>query len=42
MVSYDKQSVLEGTREFTSSYFRHVGLICVCYFDNLICGWTGA
>ena len=22
--------------------FHHVSSICVRYFDNLICGWTGA
>ena len=26
----------------SSSHFHHVGLIRVRYFDNLICGWTGA
>ena len=31
-----------GYTGFSSSHFHHVGLICVRYFDNLICGWTGA
>ena len=43
MISYNKQSVLEGTREFRHiTFIMHVGLIRVRYFDNLICGWTGA
>jgi len=40
--SYSKQSILEDTWEMLSSHVHHVGLIRVRYFDNLICGWTGA
>jgi hypothetical protein len=42
MVSYIKQSILEDTWELSSSHFHLVYLIRVRYFDNLICGWTGA
>ena len=31
-----------GHMGIMSSHVHHVLLICVRYFDNLICGWTGA
>ena len=40
--SYNRKSAPEDTWEYRQPSFHHAHMIRVQYFDNLICGWTGA
>ena len=40
--SYIEKSAPEDTWEYRQASFHHAHMIRVRYFDNLICGWTGA
>ena len=40
--SYNRKSAPEVTWEYRQASFHHAHMIRVRYFDNLICGWTGA
>ena len=40
--SYKEKSAPEDTLEYHQATFHHAHMIRVRYFDNLICGWTGA
>ena len=40
--SYNRKTAPEDTWEYRQASFHHVHMIRVRYFDNLICGWTGA
>ena len=40
--SYNRKSAPEETWEYRQASFHHAHTIRVWYFDNLVCGWTGA
>ena len=40
--SYNRKSAPEDTWEYHQASFQHIRMIHVLYFDNLVCGWTGA